>query len=131
MLRRGDKPSKEPTLSIGMILPKDLRKQLVITIPRKKNKIKIEAKSDYLLHKNSKKKEIMFKGSHKDDFFIIHSVPAGRGFHWEKTIDVKVAGDLQIKISNGFIFVINQIKLEQYLASVATSEMGSACLQHY
>ena len=36
MLRRGDKPSKEPTLSIGMILPKDLRKQLVITIPRKK-----------------------------------------------------------------------------------------------
>ena len=127
MLRRGDKPSKEPTLSIGMILPKDLRKQLVITVPRKKNKIKIEAKSDYLLHKNSKKKEIIFKGSHKDDFFIIHSVPAGRGFHWEKTIDVKVAGDLRIKISNGYIFVINQIKLEQYLASVATSEMGSAC----
>lgn len=57
MLRRGDKPSKEPTLSIGMILPKDLRKQLVITIPRKKNKIKIEAKSDYLLHKNSKKRK--------------------------------------------------------------------------
>ena len=38
MLRRGDKPSKEPTLSIGMILPEDLRKQLVITIPRTQNK---------------------------------------------------------------------------------------------
>ena len=56
MLRRGDKPSKEPTLSIGMILPTDLRKQLVVTIPRKKNKIKIEAKSEYLFQKNSKKK---------------------------------------------------------------------------
>ena len=48
-------------------------------------------------------------------------------FIGKKTIDVKVAGDLRIKISNGYIFVINQIKLEQYLASVATSEMGSAC----
>ena len=74
-----------------------------------------------------KKKEIILKGSDSEDFFIIHSVPAGRGFHWEKTIDVKVAGSLYIKNSNGNIFVINKIMLEQYLASVATSEMGSAC----
>jgi len=127
MLKRGEKPSQEPTLSIGMILPTDLRKRLTITIPEEKKKIKIEAISKSLIYKNSKKKEIILKGSKIDDFFIIHSVPAGRGFHWEKTIDVKVAGDLRIKISNGYIFVINQIKLEQYLASVATSEMGSAC----
>ncbi len=127
MLKRGDKPIQEPTLSIGMILPTDLRKRLTITIPEEKKKIKIEAISKSLIYKNSKKKEIILKGSKIDDFFIIHSVPAGRGFHWEKTIDVKVAGDLRIKISNGYIFVINQIKLEQYLASVATSEMGSAC----
>ena len=127
MLKRGDKPIQEPTLSIGMILPTDLRKRLTITIPGEKKQIKIEAISKSLIYKNSKKKEIILKGSKIDDFFIIHSVPAGRGFHWEKTIDVKVAGDLRIKISNGYIFVINQIKLEQYLASVATSEMGSAC----
>ena len=127
MLKRGDKPIQEPTLSIGMILPTDLRKQLTITIPGEKKRIKIEAISKSLIYKNSKKKEIILKGSKIDDFFIIHSVPAGRGFHWEKTIDVKVAGDLRIKISNDYIFVINQIKLEQYLASVATSEMGSAC----
>ena len=127
MLKRGDKPIQEPILSIGMILPTDLRKRLTITISEQKKKIKIEANSKSLIYKNSKKKEILLRGSNIDDFFIIHSVPAGRGFHWEKTIDVKVAGDLRIKISNGYIFVINQIKLEQYLASVATSEMGSAC----
>jgi len=127
MLKRGDKPSQEPTLSIGMILPTDLRKRLIVTIPKGREEIKIEAISETLIYKNSKKKEIILRGSNIDDFFIIHSVPAGRGFHWEKTIDVKVAGDLQIKISNGYIFVINQIRLEQYLASVATSEMGSAC----
>ena len=127
MLKKGNKPNKEPTLSIGMILPTDFRKQLTVTIPWKKKKISIEAKSEYLEYENSKKKEIILKGSHPEDFFIIHSVPAGRGFHWEKTIDVKVAGNLHIKNSNGNIFVINEIKLEQYLASVATSEMGSAC----
>ena len=98
MLKKGDKPNKEPTLSIGMILPTDLRKQLTITIPKEKKKISIEAKSEYLEYENSKKKEIILKGSHSEDFFIIHSVPAGRGFHWEKTIDVKVAGNLHIKI---------------------------------
>ena len=127
MLKKGNKPNKEPTLYIGIILPTDLRKQLIITAPWNKKKIRLEAKSEYLEYENSKKKELILKGSHLEDFFIIHSVPAGRGFHWEKTIDVKVAGHLHIKNSNGNIFVINEIMLEQYLASVATSEMGSAC----
>ena len=127
MLKKGNKPNKEPTLYIGIILPTDLRKQLIITAPWNKKKIRLEAKSEYLEYENSKKKEIILKGSHFENFFIIHSVPAGRGFHWEKTIDVKVAGHLHIKNSNGNIFVINEIMLEQYLASVATSEMGSAC----
>ena len=127
MLKKGDTPNKEPTLAIGMILPTDFRRQLIVTIPWQKKKISIEAKSDYLEYENSKKKEIFLKGYHSEDFFIIHSVPAGRGFHWEKTIDVKVAGNINIKNSNGNIFVVNEIKLEQYLASVATSEMGSAC----
>ena len=126
-VKKGNKPNKEPTLYIGIILPTDLKKQLIITAPWNKKKIRIEAKSEYLEYENSKKKELILKGSHLEDFFIIHSVPAGRGFHWEKTIDVKVAGHLHIKNSNGNIFVINEIMLEQYLASVATSEMGSAC----
>ena len=79
MLKKGYKPNKEPILSIGMILPTDLRKQLIVTIPWKKKKISIESNSEYLEYENSKKKEIILKGSHSEDFFIIHSVPAGRG----------------------------------------------------
>ena len=57
MLKRGDKPIQEPILSIGMILPTDLRKRLTITISEQKKKIKIEANSKSLIYKNSKKKE--------------------------------------------------------------------------
>ena len=56
MLKKGYLPNKEPTLSIGMILPTDLRKQLIITTPRNKEKIRIEAKSEYLEYENNKKK---------------------------------------------------------------------------
>ena len=48
MLKKGYLPNKEPTLSIGMILPTDLRKQLLVTTPWNKKKIRIEAKSKYL-----------------------------------------------------------------------------------
>ena len=43
-----------------MILPTDLRKQLIITTLEKK-KIRIEAKSEYLEYENSQKKEIILK----------------------------------------------------------------------
>ena len=61
MLKKGYKPNKEPTLSIGMILPTDLRKQLTVTIPRQKRKISIEAVSESLNYENSKKKEIVLR----------------------------------------------------------------------
>ena len=56
MLKKGYKPNTEPTLSIGMILPTDLRKQLIVTIPWEKKKISIESNSEYLEYENSKKK---------------------------------------------------------------------------
>ena len=53
MLKKGNKPNKEPTLYIGIILPTDLRKQLIITTPLNKKKMRIEAKSGYLKYEKS------------------------------------------------------------------------------
>ncbi len=57
--------------------------------------------------------------------FHIDSVVAGRGFHWEKRIEVDLPGKLEISIQNGFLKVINFVDVEAYVACVATSEMGS------
>ena len=57
MLKKGYKPNKEPTLSIGMILPTDFRKRLIVTTPSRKKKIRIEAKLKHLEYENLKKKK--------------------------------------------------------------------------
>ena len=57
--------------------------------------------------------------------FHIDSVVAGRGFHWEKRIEVDLPGKLDISIQDGSLKVINFVDVEAYVACVATSEMGS------
>ncbi|NQV41748.1 MAG: SpoIID/LytB domain-containing protein [Candidatus Marinimicrobia bacterium] len=57
--------------------------------------------------------------------FHIDSVVAGRGFHWEKRIEVDLPGRLEISIQDGFLKIINFVDVEAYVACVATSEMGS------
>ena len=61
------------------------------------------------------------------DHIVVDSVIAGRGFHWQKRIKIKVLGDIVIKLIGHSLFVINRIHLEDYLMCVATSEMGSNC----
>ncbi len=57
--------------------------------------------------------------------FHIKSVVAGRGFHWEKRIEVELPGKLEISVQDGSLKVINFVDVEAYVACVATSEMGS------
>ncbi len=59
--------------------------------------------------------------------FGIHVDPviAGRGFHWEKRIEVDLPGELRISNENGHFKLINTLDVEAYVACVATSEMGS------
>lgn len=55
----------------------------------------------------------------------LHPVIAGRGFHWEKRIEVDLPGRLEISIQDGALKVINHVDVEAYVACVATSEMGA------
>ena len=57
--------------------------------------------------------------------FHLNSVVAGRGFHWEKRIEVDLPGKLVFSIQDGFLKVINFVDVEAYVACVATSEMGA------
>ena len=62
---------------------------------------------------------------------MIKEVVAGRGFHWEKVVDVKYWGSLEFTIAENNIMVINKLKLEDYLKCVATSEMSQHCPKEF
>ena len=64
-------------------------------------------------------------------FSMIKGVVAGRGFHWEKVVDIKYWGSLEFVIAENNIMVINKLKLEDYLKCVATSEMSQHCPKEF
>ena len=62
-----------------------------------------------------------------DSGYNINPVTAGRGFHWQKQIDISIRGSIKIRNVDGYLFLINEIGMENYLMSVATSEMSGEC----
>ena len=139
------KHNHEPVISIGLILPEDNQKNVSITLFGEKfdllidNVKKAEFKNDFNIGIHGNKlilndfhcNEIIIKNNDRElaNNIKIDPVIAGRGFHWQKFIDIKVLGDLLIKIVDQRLFVINKIFLEDYLMCVATSEMGAKCPQ--
>ena len=127
--------NKEPALNIGIILPADNRRDIEISFLNQNN-YTIKSHNSNL----SKTLENLIVSLKDGEFEIIenikgeitegitiHNVPAGRGFHWGKYIDVSFPGNIKITSRNGNLMVINNVPLEQYLACVAVSEMSSAC----
>ena len=135
--------NKEPVMSIGLILPEDNQKNVSITSFGEKFDLliddvkQVEFKNDFNIGISGNRlslndihcNEITIKNNDRElaNNIKIDPVIAGRGFHWQKFIDIKVLGDIVVKIIDQRLFVINKIFLEDYLMCVATSEMGAKC----
>jgi stage II sporulation protein D len=57
--------------------------------------------------------------------FVIRNVTIGVHFHWERKEDQKFVGNLKLVQSNDGITAINVVSIEDYLASVISSEMSA------
>jgi peptidoglycan hydrolase-like amidase len=113
MLIKGQVPNKEPVVSIGLVLPEDQIQ--VLSIQDIKNNLSLEID---LQTENKILPASLYK---------LPSIRAGRGFHWEKQISITVEEELEIKVVDDCLFLINHIPLEKYLMCVATSEMSGEC----
>ncbi|HPB30967.1 MAG TPA: SpoIID/LytB domain-containing protein [Candidatus Sumerlaeota bacterium] len=64
---------------------------------------------------------------HPGDGITLRGVVAGRGFHWQKEVDLVFPGRLEFFCVDGRLVVVNVLPMEIYLACVVTSEMSAAC----
>lgn len=127
--------TKEPTIKVGIILPEDRLNKVDLSIPQIKDKtsnkvfgdISASIFEDKIRINDKLYEEVTLNPEDQNDYLIIIDVPAGRGFHWQKKINVKVPGIINLKNIDGYIVLINQLPLEQYIKYVATSEMSSKC----
>ena len=130
-------PQREPVLRIGIILPIDKLKKVTISFT---DSALYEIETEKQLNPSSETPDRLDVSVNDVDMIIrktvdvfdehgitIHDVPAGRGFHWEKTIDVTAPGNVYITNQKDYLQVTNEVPLEQYLACVAVSEMSARC----
>ena len=126
MLIKGSTPTKEPLVSIGLILPID--KQEYVKITSKNNPdYEIKALENQLLVNGEKSSKFNLKQLTNGSSYNINPVTAGRGFHWQKQINISIKGSIKIKNIDGCLFLVNEVGMEDYLMSVATSEMSGEC----
>ena len=124
---------QEPIIKVGIILPEDELTKISISIPKidsdnvVSGDIDIKIYEDKLSLDEKAYEEISLTPDDPDDTLTIKGVPAGRGFHWQKKIYIKVPGVVNIQNIDGFILLINQLPLEQYIKYVAISEMSTEC----
>lgn len=129
-------PQSEPILRIGIILPIDKRKEVTISFSDPSlfeietfDRLNPSSKTPEILNVSVDNGEMLITKIIEDDNYgiTIHGVPAGREFHWEKTIDVTLLGNVDISIKDEYLLLTNCVPLEQYIACVAVSEMSSTC----
>jgi len=144
VLVRGKIPNTEPIINIGLVLPTDQIENIKIsyseqssfdfyiddeTINITDNELNICVIDGQLFcnDKNISNIKINSSSNSIEEYILIDSLTAGRGFHWENNIPVKVLGNIIVMLMENNLFVVNQLKLEDYIMCVSTSEMSATC----
>lgn len=129
--------NSEPVIKVGIILPEDRKNYININIPSDvkfdlngqnvSGELNIYIENDQLIFNNKHFDFIQITSIQTDSFLTVSAVPTGRGFHWQKTFNTKLSGNIIIKNIDGNIFLINEVPTEKYLPYVATAEMNPDC----
>ena len=155
MLTPNSIPKKEPFISVGIVLPEDKFSSIEIQLPSSPEYYLVSdgeqcqvLKPETIVKFNLQDStiEVIINGEKYGEDRIwkidplvkpvpiynhagirVKKVIAGRGFHWEKNIDVFLSGSMEVRIFDSSLIMINEVPIEQYLMCVATAEMGAAC----
>ncbi len=91
---------------------------------RYKKLVKKEADGEIGFSGARYRKKIVFIPENRNCSFSVEGVRVGIDFHWDHTEDLEYSGGLEVMIDNsGGLTAINIVDLEDYLASVNSSEM--------
>ena len=133
MLKPNTIPDTEPLLRVGIILPEDKFRQIELEVPASANYLALSTHHRQTIQHNNTCRfsvygnEIKLNDSHGDKSWRIepehpykmhpkagikvNQVVAGRGFHWEKPIDVYLPGAIEITIHEDHLLLINELPM--------------------
>lgn len=150
-------PQKEPICRVGVTLEEDDKNMMEMSLPPGKYKmdaqdqsatiisespisLTMEVRGDMLLCQKDQGKELLktagfitLSPPEKTEILaprsgiLLKGVVVGRGFHWQKEVDLNFPYGLEIHHRNGKLIIVNVIPMEAYLTCVVTSEMSAEC----
>jgi len=150
-------PDEEPICRVGIVLESDNKSYTEIVLPTGEFKIeddgtkkilkceaqkplRIEVLGDTIVCNEISGKELLRSKSFisiqrfdekeiiaPQSGILLKGVVAGRGFHWQKEVNLYFPFKLEFHHRNTNLIVVNEIPLEPYLACVVTSEMSAEC----
>ena len=123
-------------MKIGIILPEDERNEIKFKFHdpsayeiESANRLEPSCKTPNSLTISLEDADLVIRKTIQNDpaGITIESVPVGRGFHWEKTLDITFPGSMLINKIDDCLMLINEVGLEDYLACVSIAEMSPEC----
>jgi stage II sporulation protein D len=85
----------------------------------------------YILFDGDTFEDISFEPLSNDCSFDLKNVIIGINFHWQRSEKQRFKGSLKLIAEGGKITAVNQIKVEDYLASVISSEMSATASEEF
>lgn len=142
---------REPMIRVGVVLPSDEQHELRVRVPDAPYRIETGAgasvarQSELTLRAVGGRVEVVGASPAPGASDLVRLVPeadlplgrgeglllsqivTGRGFHWQKRIDVTFVGRFEVRAVGGNLVAVNVLPLEEYLAGVIAAEMSGEC----
>ena len=118
---------EQPHVSVGIVSGQQIRFALNAPYTAKGETIQgpqtVAFSEGGILWNGSQYRELAFTPSSPDASFSLSDVTIGLNFHWERKETQVFLGTLRLVVEADKITAINELPVEQYLASVISSEM--------
>ena len=119
--------AKQPSVKVGIVSGQKIIFSLNAPYTAKGETIKgkqtVEFSEGGILWNGSQYRELTFTPQRSDASFSLSDVTIGINFHWERKETQTFLGTLRLVVESDRITAINELPVEQYLASVISSEM--------
>jgi len=118
---------EQPNVKVGIVSGQKIHFALNSPYTAKGETIEGEQTVEFseggILWNGNQYRELTFSPEQADASFSLHDVTIGVNFHWERKETQTFLGTLRLVVEADKITAINELPVEQYLASVISSEM--------
>ena len=91
----------------------------------------VEQKENKIVFKGQEYDTLLFEAADDKATFELEDVVIGVNFHWERKENQRFKGNLLFLIENGVMTAVDVLSVEDYLASVISSEMSATAHEEF